>query len=289
MKYVHFEASGMLAGLATMLEYCGCDTEDYQIAFGMNAPWLFLRDNDHFIAGQGLYTPRWMNLYLQSLGFRLLATTLPKEEVPAFLRLHHPAMLRLSFDHGNCHPAVCTAYESSRYHFANVKAQASPEADALSLSRSMLLRRLDATVNILALESRPAESADFIPLLVQSLHTLTAYEHAILEACTRTVTREDLNALRTPLLRALLVDMLPMALLLQEPVLYEELRLLNHDYRHIFTQNTPATVELWDRLPRNSIRECLAWLRENIVDRLYDLGLTDEEVDEALRQCRGFQ
>ena len=82
MKYIHFEASGKLAGLATMLECCGLDTEDNQIAFGMDAPWLFLKEGNRFIAGQGLYSPRWMNLYLITLGFRLQETILPKDDVP---------------------------------------------------------------------------------------------------------------------------------------------------------------------------------------------------------------
>lgn len=279
MKHIHFDSSGMLAGLATMLECCGHDTEDYQIALHMHAPWLFLKEGNQFIAGQGLYTPRWMNLYLHPLGFHLVESTLPKDEIPAFLRQHQPTMLSLCVDRGVCHPVVCTAYENGRYSFLNVKKVSSYEPDHLSLSRPMLLRRLDDTVCVLTLEKCPPETVDFVPLLVQSLHTLREYEHAIMEACTRTITREDLNQLHTPLLRALLVDMLPMALLLRQLALHDELRLLNHDYRHIFTRNSPPTVDLWERLPRSAIRRCISWLMENVVDQLYDHGLTDEQVE----------
>lgn len=279
MKHIHFEGSGMLTGLAAMLECCGHDTEDYQIALHMHAPWLFLKEGSQFIAGQGLYSPRWLNLYLRPHGLRLVKSQLPKDDVPAFLRLHQPAMLPLSVERSVCHPVVCTAYANSRYSFVNVKTAASAEPDQLSLSRAMLLRRLDDSVSVLTLEQCPAEAVDFVPLLVESLQTLYEYERAIMEACTRSITREDLNQLHTPLLRALLVDMLPMALLLRQLALYDELRLLNHDYRHIFTRNSPPTVDLWERLPRSAIRRCISWLMENVVDQLYDHGLTDEQVE----------
>lgn len=287
MKYIHFEASGMLAGLASMLEYCGHDTEDVQIALGMDAPWLFLKDGNNYIAGQGLYSPQWLNLYLLPLGFRLTETLLPKEDIPGFLRLHQPALLPLSIDHGVHHPVVFSAYDNSRYSFFNVKTEYSVEPDQLSLSRPMLLRRLADQVAVLTLDKCTPETVDFTPLLVKSLHTLADYECDIINACAQTVTREKLRALRTPLLRALMIDMLSMARLLHEEALYEELRLLNHDYRHVFTPNSPETVELWERLPRSSIRNCLAWIREHIVDRLYDHGLTDEQVDAILTQVQG--
>lgn len=284
MKYIHFEASDMLAGVANMLECCGHHSEDYQIALGMDAPWLFLKKDGCFLAGQGLYKPEWLNLYLLPKGFCLTQILLPKDEIPAFLRSHPPAMLTMYMDRGSCHPVVYTRYENMRYLFTNIKAANSPEPDQLSLSRTMLLRRLDDEVPVLTLEKCQAQPTDFIPLLVQSLHTLLDYESAIMEACSRTITREDMASLRTPLLRALLVDMPPMALLLRQPVLYEELRLLHHDYRHVFTRNSPQTVDLWEHLSRSSIRKCISWLMENIKDRLYDHGLTDDQVAEIFSQ-----
>lgn len=278
MKYIHFDSAGILAGLATMLESFGHDVEDHQIALGMDAPWLLLKEDDHFIAGQRLYTLRWMNLYLRPRGFRLIETILPKEEIPVFLRDNFPAMLKICIDCDICHPVVCTGYENSRYHIINVKTACSSEPDQLSLSRPMLLRRLDDEVRVLTLEQISPESVDFTHLLARSLQTLADYEHALMHACGRTVTREDLKAIRTPLLRALMVDMLPMAKLLNQPILYEQLRLLHHDYCHIFTRNSPPTVELRERLPCSSIRKCIAWLMENVEDRLHDHGATDEQV-----------
>lgn len=282
MKYVHFEASGILAGLAALLECCGHDTEDFQIALGMDAPWLFMKEGDNYIAGRGLYTPRWMNLYLLPLGFCLNQKALSREDVPGFLRQHHPSLLQISIDRGIHHPAVFTVYESNRYNFLNVKTEFSPEPCQLSLSRPMLLRRLEDPVSVLWLEKCSPEAVDFVPLLVSSLQTLKDYEHDIMKACARTVTRQELEELRTPLLRALMIDMLPMAQLLHQSTLHEELRQLRHDYRHIFTPNSPTSVELWQRLPRSSIRQCLAWMRENIIDRLYDHGLTGAQVDMLL-------
>ena len=283
MKYIHFDSAGTLAGLAAMLECFGHDIEDRQIAFGMEAPWLFLKNDCQFVAGQGLYKPRWLNLYLLPRGFRLCESLIPKENVPLFLQQHCPSMLKIRIDRNICHPVVCTGYAKSRYQITNVKTADSHEPDHLSLSQPMLLRRIEDNVRILTLEQCSPEAVDFTPLLVQSLQTLAEYEHALLETCTRAISREDFNALRSPLLRALFVDMLPMIKLLNQPILLEELRLLNHDYRHTFTRNSPETVNLWEHLPRTSIRKCIKWLMENVEDRLYEHGMTDEQAA-ALRK-----
>ena len=286
MKYIHFDSAGTLAGLATMLEYFGHDVEDHQIAFGMNAPWLFLKEDGQFIAGQSLYKPRWLNLYLLPRGFRLAESVIPKEQIPFFLRHNWPTMLKISIDRDICHPVVCTGYENNRYQIANVKTADSHEPDHLSLSKPMLLRRLEDNVRILTLEQYSPESVNFTPFLLQSLQTLAEYEHVLLGTCTRVISREDFNALRSPLLRALFVDVLPMANLLNQPILFEELRLLHHDYRHTFTRNSPETVNLWEHLPRTSIRKCIGWLMENVMDRLYDHGMTDQQ---ATAMCKRIE
>lgn len=278
MKYIHFEAAGVLAGLANMLEHLGHDTEDYKIAFGMDAPWLFLHEGDAYLAGHQLYTPRYLNLYLKPNGFCMAEVALPKAEAAAFLRKQQTAMLRLCVEKGNVHPVVFIGYEGGRYLFNNIKTEDSREPELLSLSSQMLLRRLEEQVSIYTLESCPPEPVDFLPLMIASLRNLADYEAALMAACTRTVTRQEFNALRMPLLRALMVDVRPMALLLKQPVLAVELRLLHHDYQHVFTRLSPPTVPLWERLPRSSIRKCISWLRENVIDRMYDHGATDEMV-----------
>lgn len=284
MKYVHFEGSGLLAGLANMLEHLGHDTEDYIIALSMDAPWLFIKEGDAYLAGQQLYTPRWLDLYLKPRGFHIAEILLPKTQVAAFLRQHQPAMLPLTVEKERLHPVIFTGYEDGRYLFDNIRSENTPEPEHLSLSVQMLARRLEEQVTIFTLEKCPPEPVDFLPLLLTSLQNLADYEAALMTVCARTVTRWEFNDLRTPLLRALMVDAGPMARLLNQPALAAELHLLHHDYGHVFTRLSPPSLLLSERLPRSSIRKCIGWMRENIIDRMYDHGATDELV-ESLPQC----
>lgn len=284
MKYITFTASGVLAGLANMLEHFGIDTEDYTIALGMDAPFLFLREGGHYLAGSKLYHPRWLDLYLRPRGFHMSEITLPKEEVAALLRSQKTAMLPITVTNGNTHPVVFTRYSDGRYEFVNIKRPNAAEPNAISLSSAMLKRRLADQVTIYTLESCPPQSVDFLPLLQASLQNLDAYLNDVGQALHCTVTRQELRSMHTPLFRALMQDMHPMAALIGDFTLAEELRQLNHDYRHIFTRNSPPTIELYEKLPRSSIRKCVAWLKENINDQIH-VHTEQNKQHEARSRC----
>jgi hypothetical protein len=84
--------------------------------------------------------------------------------------------------------------------------------------------------------------------------------------------------MRDPLFRALMHDMRPMTMLTGDSVLEAELELLDHDFRHIFTENDPERQLLATRLPKGPIKRCLLWLYEDVLDRLYQLGADDEQL-----------
>ncbi|MGN1369149.1 MAG: hypothetical protein ACI4WX_09795 [Aristaeellaceae bacterium] len=268
MKYMTMPALEKLAGVADMLELFGHDTDDRTIALGMNAPWLFMKEGERYFAGSGLARPCWIDLYLRPLGFRMTEIELPKENVPAYLRTRKTAMLPMAITKDVTHSVVLTGYAGGRYALSNIKAQDSSEPDTFSMSRPMLMRRLTEQVTVFSLEECTPSKVNFLPLLRASLDNLTAYQEDVLEAIQHTVTRGELALLGERLLHALVQDMLPMAQLTHDAELTYELRLLQHDYRHIFTRNSPNTVLLKEKLPRGSICRCIAWLRESITDQL---------------------
>lgn len=284
MKYVTFPAAGTLAGVAAMLECLGYDTDDRAIALGMNAPWLFVKEGERYLAGSSLYQPRWLDLYLMPMGFHMTEIALPKENVPAYLRACKTAMLPMNITKDIKHPVVFTEYADGRYAFTNIKRENSDEPDAFSLTTAMLKRRVADHATIYSLKECPASRVDFIPLLFESLDHLASYQADVLEALKQTVTREKLHLLSKRIFHALMQDLLPMAELANDAELAYELCLLNHDYRHIFTRNSPATVTLDEKLPRSSICQCITWLREDIIDQLYAHGVSDQEVEAYL--CR---
>ncbi len=284
MKYMTFPAAGKLSGVAAMLECLGHDTDDRTIALGMNAPWLFVKEGERYLAGSSLYQPRWLDLYLMPLGFHMTKIAPSKENVPTYLRACKTAMLPMTVTKDIKHPVVFTGYADGRYTFTNIKRENSDEPDTFSLTTAMLKRRLADQTTIYSLKECPASKVDFIPLLFESLNHLASYQTDVLEALKQTVTREELHILSDRLFHALMRDLLPMAELTNDAELAYELRLLNHDYRHIFTRNSPTTVTLDEKLPRSSICQCITWLREDIIDQLYTHGVSDQAVEAYLHR-----
>lgn len=275
---ITFSGAGMLAGVATMLALLGYHTSDQDIARGMEAPYLFVRDtHGNFRAGAGLYRPQWLNLYLQPRGFMMTEHSVAPQDICAFLRKHKPSMFPLAISKNVTHPVVFRTYDHERYEFVNIKPLHAAEPDSLSLSAAMLKRRISSPVAVYTLEPCDPRPVDFIPLLLDSLDHLVIYQEELLTTRRRTVTRDEFTALHQPLFRALMQDLRPMMLLIDDTVLAAELRLLNHDYRHVFILDGTESVALDDRLPKKSIQKCILWLHENIVDRLYALG-----ADEAI-------
>ena len=272
--------SPITSGLAKMLNLAGHDCTEEEIVLGMESPWLFLRDDDRYCAGNGLFRPKWLNLYAHMHGYHLAEVTLSADAVPAFLRTINTAMLQLSISRDLLRTVVFTGYCNGRYAFVTMEPVGNDEPKLLSLSTQMLRRRLSDTVNIITLSLCKAEEADFIPLLFESLQTLDLYQQDLERIRYQYLNRTEFRSLHKPLFRALLLDVLQMAALTGDQTLYQELRLLNHDYRHVFTRLSPEQVQLCERLPYSSIRKCISWLKEDIVDRLYELGVTDEMMAE---------
>ena len=275
MPFITFPAAGKLAGLAAMLEYLGYATDDRTIAREMEAPYLFAHENGYYRAGAQLYSPPWLNLYLHPRGYHMDEMTLPAEDIPQQLRSLPTAMLSMRIAKAVRHPVVYLGYESRRYRFSNIKRADSPEPDDFSLTSAMLKNRLEDTVTLYTLKQCPPCPVDFVPLLCNSLDVLKTYLHDLLAVRSKIVTLEELQLLYEPLFRALMRDLLPLVPFLDDVRLAEELRYLQHDYRHIFTYNSPSAVHLSERLPKSSITLCLTWLYEDIVDRLYALGADD--------------
>lgn len=277
MKPITFPGGGMLAGIATMLELLGFEATDQSIALGMEAPYLFVHTEEGYKTGASLNKPQWLNLYLHPRGYHLSCKTLEKKDVGTFLRTHFPALLRINIQPGVTHPAVFCGYENSRYNFINVKAISSTEPDTFSISAATLRRRLDDETTIYTLMPCAAENVDFLPLLRSSLDTLNIYLADVLSARQKEMSFSEFSELRAPLFRALMQDLHPMMLLIGDDLLAEALRKLNHHYRHVFTLNSSDAVALDERLPKKLIIQCVEWLKENIRDRIYELGEPEED------------
>lgn len=274
MEPTYYSAPGMLDALVELLRRRGHPTDAVQIVLEMNAPYLLMHEEGAYFAGEGLYQPRWLNLYLQPHGFCMSAETLPAEVIPARLRCLAAAILPLQLGKERPRLQLFTGYAQGRYSFRAVHPKG--DTEELSLSLPMLRRRLPEAVRLCTVDACEHQTVDFLPLLLTSLDNIKSYKSALLDAREQTVTRADLRRMRDPLFRAIMRDMRPMALLTGDRPLEEELILLEHDFRHIFTENDPESQLLATRLPKGSIVRCLTWLHEDILDRAYELGADDD-------------
>ena len=280
MKNITFMGAGMLASVATMLECLGYETDDKKVAFGMEAPYLFVHRDGEYRAGVKLYQPEWLNIYLHPIGFSMETQTLQRAEVPAFLRSHKPVLVPIEVSKGWTHPVVFRHYENGRYSFINVRSADIPEPDAFFFTSDMLKRRLDDTVKVFLLTECEPTEVDVIPMLLESLRVLTAYEADLLESRKHVYTREEFDALYEPLFRAIVRDYVPLSGFLNDKDLNYEIKKLSHAHKHVFLPGDES-VELRDCLSIKNIKNCLLWVRENIYDRLCDLDVPDELFDMA--------
>lgn len=279
MQPITYCLSPIAAGIAKMLTLAGHSCTEEQLVIGMEAPWLFLRDGDCYRAGARLFRPAWMNLYTRMHGFHIAGHNLAAGDIPAFLRTQAPALLPLLGTGKRPHTMLFTDYSSGHYTFLNVKPEESAEPYAFSFSLPMLKRRLTDRVTIYTLAACSPEKADFLPLFFASLDALDCCQEELIATRHQAFTLAEFRKLHAPLFRTLLVDELPMAALSGDYTLVQELRLLNHDYRHLFTRLSPNRVTISERMSYASIGKCVTWLKEDIVDRCYAHGASDEIMD----------
>lgn len=247
------------------------------ILTAMEAPYLFLRRDDRYMAGVGFFSPEQLHLYLRPHGLQLTRHDLERRTLSTFLKENAPIILQLPENKY----LLVTAQDEQR---VCLTLPSSAGACEHWMSISTLRRHLPEQLTAYTLDACTPAPVDFIPLLVESVRTLSAYEKELLPLLAHTVTREDMRKLHSRYFRALMVELPPFAQHYRDDMLYENLLRLNHAYRHLFTIGED-TVLLQERLPQKRILQTLTWLRESILDRLYELGAPNELL-EQLYQCQ---
>ena len=218
MKYMHFKASCSYAALANLLERMGVDTEDTEIALGMDLPWLFDKDGDAYLSGPMLQSAEWFNLWLKPRGFQMTETAMRKDALCARLKgSEQPLMLGILTPYGK-HAVVFTGYDGT-YRFVNPTHEDSGEETELVISETDLIDRVDDSVMLAHVVRTEPEPVDPIPYLRRSVSVLQENVSEITQF-TSILHEPDayLNALN-PLFRPLLLDGISMLTLAGETVL----------------------------------------------------------------------
>lgn len=262
----HLTHSFLSSAVSALLAQRGIVMDEATLLCRMEAPYLFLKRDDRYCAGRTLLTPDWLNLALHPMGLTLHTQSLPKEALLPYLQAHAPLILA---DAHSCWLFIASV-QGRRIHVAG------PHTERIVAS-ALLFRQLPETVTAITLKECPPMASDVIPLLLESLHTLDDYRHAVMALFPRIVTREDMAALHPQYFRALMTDLIPLLPLYQDEALSQEVKELHRKYRTLLLPGE-HNVLLHRHLSRQSINRCITWLQELIRDRLYQLGVPDEMV-----------
>ena len=266
MKFYRFSHAFM-----AMLRHRDPSITDADVLSAMEAPFLLLKQDDRYIAGTGLITPKWIHLYLQPRGLQLTAHALSRKDLGAFVQSHTPTILQLE-------DQQCLLLAACSDHRVCFIQPPSEKVSAQWLTLATLRKHLPETFTAYTLDACAPAPVDFLPLLQESWHTLADYKQEILPLFPRTFTRTEMAEMHTKYFRSLLVDFLPAAHC-HDHETRDLLLHLNHEYRHLFLIGE-NTVCLRERLSKRRFVYFLAWLRENIIDRLYELGASDEMLEQ---------
>ena len=235
------------------------------ILLAMEAPYLFLKRDGRYIAGTGFLTPEWLHLYLRPLGLQLTKHPLARSELGNFLKCNSPAILQLD-----------------EQRFLLVTSRSGQRICLVEKYTTLptLLKHSPDQVCAYTLDACTPAATDYRSLLAESAQTLPTYAKDIRPLLDLTVTREDMHKLHPQYFRALMVGIPNLVQFYPDEMLQEHLRLLHHTYQHLFTIGVEK-ADLRERISKRPLFTALIWLRENILDRLYTLGASDE----LLNQC----
>lgn len=266
MKYMTFNSSCSYAGVANMLAQYGVDTDDRTIAREMKLPFLFYKEDGAYLAGPMLQSAEWFDLYLNSIGYRIVERWAEREDVPAVLARAKTVMLGLRLSAKGKHAMVYQGMDNERFVFLNNKWKHTDEPEQFALTRAELLERLDEQCVMAELQPAEIRKADFAPLFKQSVRILKELKHDLQDFCGRQQTPKTVREKMAPLFRAILLDAVTMLELAEKNDLADKLRGVQREF--LAAMRKESAVTLADEISLGTLLEAVdeyaAWIGENI-------------------------
>ena len=255
MKYMTFNSSCAYAGMANMLERCGVDVEDREIALDMGLPFLVAQEDGVYCAGPMLQTAKWFHLYLRPRGFLMTETRVAKEAAGRYLKSVSCGMLGIAVPSGGRHAVVYTGMEEGRYSFLNNKRRNSPEPEKLLLTETELAECLGDTVVIATIEKAPPQPRELAGYFRQSVEVLQQLKEEITVFCGKERNLQELAEAKDRLFRGILLDAVTMLELIGENGLGGKLQILQRQFTDILKKGTFGTLR--DRIFTEAIGEAI--------------------------------
>lgn len=210
MKYMTFNSSCSFAGIANMLEHMGYDCEDYEVAWGMELPYIVAKDNDGYLAGAMLQEKKYFDIFLKKIGYELTEEKVSRQNVLSYLKEKKCAMLGIRIDEKHKHAVVYIGADGDSLLFLNNKHKESDEPCELRLDENELLKRLDEVSYVASLKPYEGESINPLQYMVASLENLDELHEKIKQFSSEYQSMENIRNTMDTLFRPLLLDLVAM-------------------------------------------------------------------------------
>lgn len=271
MKYMTFNSSCSYAGIANMLETEGLDVEDYEIATGMELPYLIDKCDDGFISGSMLQSKKWFDIFLKKKGYELIEECINKQDIFSKLKNKECAMLGLRIDESHKHAVVFKKIENHTARFINNKRKDSEEPNEILLNECELMGRLDDDVVIASLKSCDITEINMIPLIKSSIINLDELKEKIIEFCTLVQSREKLMQSVDTLFRPILLDSVAVLEMIAETSLVCDIKTLQKKYIQIVFIDKLEQIALKDFLDMDLLQSIFNNWKEIMKNRIYQM------------------
>jgi len=241
-----FNSSCAFAGIANMLEKFGVDVQDYEIALGMQLPYLFTYDsaNDAYVTGISLQSAELFNRYLNTLGINFSDVLHERENVPHVLDiLTCRAMLPIARDGGGKHAVIYLGLNNDKYTFLNNRRADSAEPAELSFTATELIDVLDSPCPIGQLERCNVRVADFTPYFSESIAVLEKYRGALHDFCGTQRRFDEINNAKNRLFRPLVLDGLAMMQMIGNTPMIEILVEIQTQFYAVLREKAAANLQ----------------------------------------------
>ncbi len=269
MKYMTFNSSCSFAGVANMLERKGIDAEDYEIARGMELPYIVVENDCGYMAGAMLQEKKFFDIYLKKTGYELVEEQAGRQEVFSLLRDKDCAMLGIRVDENHKHAVVYTGADADgKLVFINNRHEKSDEPCEIRLGRQELLGRLDECVTVASLKPYSGEMVNPVPFMEASLGCLDRLCERIIQFSSKPQTRENIRKTVDTLFRPLLLDSVAMMELLAADEMVRDIKKLQKSYIDVAFRNEAEQAVLSDYLDMNLVKGITDNWKELICKRI---------------------
>lgn len=245
MKYMTFNNSCFFAALANILEKGGINIEDKDIIKDSLIPFVFkkAKKTDEYIAGYDVQDDDIISDYLSKYGLRFVSkkfvlndNKLNKRNLIEDIKDKKNVIVSLKvLENNNWHATIFVRYKEPHYIFKNMKRVDSKETDYYMFTFDELIEKLADKVQYgYIVLANPKNSVDKSTLLSDSLVVLNEYKSSLLKYCNELYSHKERTHSRDKLFRALLLNYLDLAKLVEYNEIVIKLSELQKQYLNSF-------------------------------------------------------